>query len=335
MISMKQILVPAVALASAVALIGLTDPPALESPVATAAHAAAAGPEPTASRLAQPLLVNQEERVGGGAPRAPLQDPGLVPGSAPTDEIAPLGHVVGFVSDENGRPGVHRVLFEPFVGGPVGNAVGNAVGAVPGPDPGPGGDPALRTRAVLSGAGGEYRCALTPGTWIAYVDWGDPSRVTADPSYVFAGFVNVQSDREELLDITCAGTRTLSAGFYREDLDEVLLEVELFLAEDPSFVVAKAHSMTNNADFDEYLNAQSKGGPGADANAGQREYPPGIGHFRLAGLTPDLYEVRAYLDVGKRFYVTASLDLREQDLALAPVGLGASDFLKHRSLELR
>jgi hypothetical protein len=218
---------------------------------------------------------------------------------------------------------------------------------------------------------GQYRISLPTGIWIAYY-LGRPH--TDEGGWMAMGTVEVRANQDVYLDFYLLGNRKLIGGFRRSDMDMVLLEVEVRDLRDPERVVAKTLCGTNNAEHAAWLEALEIEDLGAlefeddlgalefeddlealefEDDLGALEFeddlealefdnhgmpPPalsqGVGRFELEALPPAYYEIRVYMDIGKRFYVRAEVDLTDADFEFEPVSLEEADFLGRKTLDL-
>jgi hypothetical protein len=174
---------------------------------------------------------------------------------------------------------------------------------------------------------GEFRVELEEGAWTAYYA-GTPA--TQDGGLLAMGTVDVRANQDAYLDLYLPGQRKLVGGFHRSDEDMVLLEVEVRAQADPDRIVAKTLCATDKTEHAEFLASLER----EDHDVIPSGPAPGVGRFLIEGLPPAHYEIRAYMDIGKRFYVRADLDLTGADMEFDPVTLVEGDFLGRKLLEL-
>jgi hypothetical protein len=231
------------------------------------------------------------------------------------------------------EPGLPEVAFESAT-----EAIefGTVVGAVFDYD----GEPIPRARIAFEGSEpggcthtaeeeGQFRVSLPAGIWTIYYI-GSPQ--TEERGWIAMGAVEVPANQEAYLDLYLPGNRRLMGGFRRSDMDMVLLEVELYDLRDPNRVVAKTLCGTNNAEHAAWLES-------LEYELEDQDVPPpalsqGVGRFELEALPPAYYEIRVYMDIGKRFYVRAEVDLTDADFEFEPVSLEEADFLGRKTLDL-
>lgn len=147
------------------------------------------------------------------------------------------------------------------------------------------------------------------------------------------GEIEIRSHETTTFDIILEGTRVFVGGFYDGVTDLTSRELELFLLHDDSRIVAEAYCDTDNEEYAEYLHALEEVNP--DVPRKRTRWPAGRGCFRIAGLPPAVYEMRVYLDVRKRWYIKAEVDLREADLEFDPILVSTyDDFFRYRKFNL-
>jgi len=174
---------------------------------------------------------------------------------------------------------------------------------------------------------GDYRTKLRPGNWRVFYT-GRPT--DTDRGWISMGELQIYPRLDQAYDLQLLGDRVLAGGFWLGDMDSILLEVELRLAYDDSFLVGQAYCTTSKDDYQEYLDALEEENP--DVPRKRTPRPPGRGGFLFRGLAPDLYELRAYFDVAKTCYVTMPVDLTDGDVEFQPLELVKGDFFQHRVL---
>ncbi|MFT7484166.1 MAG: hypothetical protein ACI9F9_000006 [Candidatus Paceibacteria bacterium] len=185
--------------------------------------------------------------------------------------------------------------------------------------------------SISANAAGEYRIELAPGPWNVFFT----GLVTdMNSGCCFMGAVQVLSNQTSTFDLVLVGTREFAGGFFDGINDMTILELEMFFAHDPSFVVAEASCSTDLEAHADYLKALEEVNP--DVPRRQTSRPDGLGSFLISGLIPEVYLMRLYLDVDKKHYVSAEVDLTQADLKFVPIEMKAyEDFLQHRVLTLR
>ncbi len=188
---------------------------------------------------------------------------------------------------------------------------------------------------------GDYRQELPAGRWQVMFAGRSSDSIYLDPGMAIIGEVEIVTEREPLFDVALMGTRALRGGFYRPDLTVeeeenggILHEVELRLSSDPDWVVAQAFAGTSPKDKAEYLEYLENGWDEDNVQLPKAKYPPGMGYFEMEGLPPDHYELRVYLDVERKFFITMQVDLTEGDLEFAPIPVTPDQFLDHEELTL-
>jgi hypothetical protein len=191
-------------------------------------------------------------------------------------------------------------------------------------------DPAERgSSSTMADSSGDYQMTLRPGSWDVLFA-GKPSRTGSGS--VLMGRVDVLAGQEHMLDYYELGERKIEGGFYCEDLDMLLLSVEVSLARDASILIGKASAFTDHGETDTYLKGMEA--ETEDERPAIRNLTPGMGGFAFRGLSAEEYEIRAYLDVERRFYISTFVDLTSADFEFEPIGLTQIDFISKRVLEV-
>ncbi len=139
------------------------------------------------------------------------------------------------------------------------------------------------------------------------------------------------------IDLFAFDSFLLSGGFYRVDdegelQDGATLQVEVLLAADASTCAATTWCTTSQQQVDKYMEQMAADPNPDDTPFKELKYPPGMGYFELPNLPPDLYEIRAYWDVGKKYYVRVIADLRSQNVDFGLHGISTKDFVTHKIL---
>ena len=187
---------------------------------------------------------------------------------------------------------------------------------------------AERTTAVygLCNQRGEFEMNIGAGTWtVLHAGQSGASGF----GRVVLGTVTIQSGGDSAyFDFYLPGDRSLAGAFSRPDRDLAFLEVEIFDVVDLLRPVARAHCTTNEEAHDEYLRALEV----SDHDVPPPAHSPGRGRFEVSGLAPAYYEIRVYMDVQKRFYVSGQVDLTGSDHECLPVEVEQADFLRRKRL---
>ncbi len=175
-------------------------------------------------------------------------------------------------------------------------------------------------------ANGEFDLPIGAGTWrVVYA--GEPGH---QGGRLALESVTIQDGAESAyFDFYLPGTRQIAGSVFREDQDRAHLVLEVFDLAAPEHPVATAYCSTNNASHEEYLASLSRD----DDNLPPQGHSPGRGRFEISGLPPGHYQLRAYMDVGKRFYVWHDFDVTGSDYEFPPVAVQQRDFLAHAEIE--
>ena len=284
-----------------------------------AAWMSQAAPRPaaprSAERFAHPSATEAEpdeglEEVTGslepGARRSrlPAADPSIAePSDAKTHEAEaieePPGTVSGLILDVSGRPVPGgQVLFQ-----------------VPGSH-----DDVAWTAADKNG---HYEIILAPGPWDVFAP---ANRASGGPSLLRVGDLSVRSAQETLFDVAPIGEFSLTGGVFRPDRENSVVVAELYFSFDPDHLVARAFCRTDNRLYADHVARQDAEAtlPGSERGVTRA---PGLGCFRFEGLAPELYELRVYMDVGKKYFATFPIDLTNGDVAFEPMPVTEAEFL--------
>ncbi len=185
--------------------------------------------------------------------------------------------------------------------------------------------------AVTSNASGEFQCSIGPGRWRARCQGSEGL------CHVDLGDVLIPEVGEVAYhDLFLPGNRKLFGGFHRPDADEAYLEVEVFDRTDLTRVVATAGCSTSETEYAAWADhvRLHQNGEGEEDDQPPPTHPRGRGIFEIDGLAPSYYEIRVYMDVGKRFFVSGEVDLTDGDHECPEFPLVQADFLSHRRLDL-
>ncbi len=276
----------------------------------TATEAALQPDEPPAAEVSQP--------TPGSLTEVPTREPRVAllrqPASAPSVEAAPLepkGDTFQF------RLRARGTLFD-FDGQPVPRGrIGFELEAD---------QDRIPTAYGNCDAQGQFDLPIGPGTWqVVYA--GEPGH---QGGRLALTQITVQDSAESAyFDFYLPGSRQVAGAVFREDQDHAHLELEIFDLADPSQPVATAFCSTNEASHAEYLAALEH----PDQDAPPAAHSPGRGRFEIAGLPPGHYQLRAYMDIGKKYYVWHNFDVTGSDYEFPPVAVEQRDFLAHAEIQ--
>lgn len=190
---------------------------------------------------------------------------------------------------------------------------------------------------------GNYQKSLPPGLWTVSMVCHEKESQGVVGS-IPLGEVQVIEDGRHMLDLYEAGTHQLMGGIsLRPGLklgnelnlqpnEAVGVTIKLLDPYDTSRVIATAFSGANKSKHDRYLARISP--ENTDVRSKPVKYEPGLGWFSMSGLDPAVYELRAYLDVAEKYYVSMRIDLTKGNMEFEPIYLSEEDFFSHRVLEL-
>ncbi len=190
----------------------------------------------------------------------------------------------------------------------------------------------LTGSTTISDDGGFFRIGLAPGGYTAQINGNGAE---GEPTWIDAASLTIESIQETRVDLFVFSANLLTGGFYRLDdhgelQDGATLQVEVLLAADTSVCLATVWCSTDQRIVDHYMERLGVDHDPDDLPLKETKYPPGMGYFELPGLKPDLYEIRAYWDVGKKYYVRVIADLRDGDVNFGLEGIRTQDFVSHR-----
>ena len=174
-------------------------------------------------------------------------------------------------------------------------------------------------------AQGEFDVPVGAGTWqVLYA--GEPG---AKGGRLILETVTIQEGADSAyFDFYLPGDRSLAGSLFRDDQDLAHLVIEVFDQTAPSTPVATAYCSTNNKAHASYLASLEEVGHDVPPPM----HSPGRGRFEISGLAPAHYQLRAYMDVGKKFYVWHDFEVTGSDYEFPPITLAQSDFLSRREI---
>ena len=170
---------------------------------------------------------------------------------------------------------------------------------------------------------GHYEILLDTGPWDVFAP---ADRMGGGPSLLRVGDVTVRSAQEALFDVAPIGEFSLAGGIFRPDRKNAVVVAELYFSFDPDHLVARAVCRTDTQLYAEHMARQDAAATPLESD-GDVTRAPGLGCFRFEGLAPELYELKVYMDVGKKYYATFPIDLTNGSMAFEPMAVTEAEFL--------
>lgn len=193
-------------------------------------------------------------------------------------------------------------------------------------------------KRIVADAEGNYAVRLPVGEWTAfYAGDNKYSEHTIVQSGTDVGTVTVEENTNKLFDIALEGTRMFSGRFTFEEsgmglrLWVVQQPTQKVVAEGSVFTLGEVIQLGGSPEI-ESDDLDPKDYPHLDLseNELEDEIYPGSGHFWIQGLTPEVYEVRAFLDGPKanieRSILVATVNLFDGNAELEHRELTWADF---------